>query len=138
MGQAGNAASSQTTNAQPVRIGSNLWLVMISANGIDGGDFGAGQPYEYHPTSAGWGEVVSWAPFRYAGQFPCFEGIPNTHAGLRMAHASCRKPHGEDRDALAIVRDATASSRLAILFLAVFFLIGAAILAPVHPSETRP
>lgn len=101
----------------PTHIGSNLWVVAITKDGIDAGEFTAGTRYEYKISSPGWPAEPDWSTLRYsavfpADQFPSFRGLPANLADLNLFHASCRKPHGNGRDALALASDLIADQKV--------------------------
>lgn len=91
--------------AQPVRVGSNLWLAVVTGTAPDGGggggaQFAAGSLYEYRLTSPGWPEPA-WADVAIDTALPAFPGPPDAVEHLAVLHTSCRKVHGGGRDGLA-------------------------------------
>jgi hypothetical protein len=76
---------------------------VITAPGIEAGEFKAGSTYEYWLSSLSlpdndpvWNELV------YNTRFPAFEGIPDAIDQFNIFHTSCRKPHGGGRDAFIV------------------------------------
>ena len=95
----------------PVQIGSNLWMATLTMDGIDAGDFQAGQVYEYWLDSAGWGTAApNWADFAYGSAHPTFVGLPSGIDQFTIYHISCRKPHGGGRDGLELAHIALRDS----------------------------
>ena len=98
--QLGQSATEQTVTATPVRVGQNLWLVVLN---LQGGNFQSGQIYEYWLTSPTWPAPRSpdWTHFAYRGAVrPTFPGLPATLDDFHVLHISCRKPHGGMRDGM--------------------------------------
>jgi hypothetical protein len=93
-----------TVTAQPTRVGSNLWLAVLTA-GAPGGTFVAGEIYEYEltaPWEASRG-AVPWGDLSLPQMTrPTFLAPPATAEELVVYHTSCRKPHGGGRDGLAL------------------------------------
>ena len=94
-----------TVTVQPTRVGSNLWLAVLTAD-APGGTFVAGQIYEYD-LEAPWETTVRgeipWDELSLApATRPTFLAPPATAGELVVYHTSCRKPHGGGRDGLAL------------------------------------
>jgi hypothetical protein len=102
----------QTVQATPVQVGSNLWFTALTIAGIDGGDFQAGQVYEYWLTSGAWGtRGPTWSDFAYAPRtLPTFVGPPATLDQFTIYHTSCRKVHGGGRDGLELADEGLRST----------------------------
>jgi hypothetical protein len=99
----GNATASATT--MPLRIGAALWVAVLSADGVTGGEFVAGSIYEYSLSSPGWPaeRAPDWTTFSIQPRTrPSFSGLPVDLVALRVLHASCRRPHANRRDALGL------------------------------------
>ena len=90
--------------ATPVQLGSHLWLVTVTVT-APGGQFAAGQLYEYRLTSAGWPVEPTWDNLAIGTTLPAFPGPPATAQDLKVLHTSCRKPHGGGRDGLSLAAD---------------------------------
>ena len=104
----GEPASEQVFAGTPIRVGRHLWLGVLTASGIDGGQFLAGQRYGYTIARAGGfaiGIPPDWTTFAVTGSTPTFLGLPGRVDELRVAQVSCRKPHGGARDGLALLAD---------------------------------
>lgn len=101
------AADSSTVTAAPARVGSQLWMTVLTAE-APGGQFAGGHTYEYELT-APWEATrgaIPWAELALPGQTrPTFLAPPDAVGDLRLMHTSCRKPHGNGRDALALAMD---------------------------------
>lgn len=88
----------------PRRVGTNLWVAVLTVGGVTAGEFAAGTTYEYTVTSATWPAARSpdWSDFALAGRNrPSFQGLPASLDAFRVLHTSCRRPHANKRDALA-------------------------------------
>jgi hypothetical protein len=101
---AGTPASEVTATATPLRIGSNLWLAVVTAP-APGGQFAAGSLDEYRASSPGWAAEPTWPDLAFGTALPAFPGLPTTIDDLVVLHTSCRKVHGGERDALALAAD---------------------------------
>ncbi len=103
--QVGGGPESKVTKS-PTRIGSNLWMSVLTAT-APGGGFTPGATYEYE-LDAPWtaGRPIPWSDLSLPGSgFPTFVAPPSDANDLVIAHASCRKPHGGGRDGLALLMD---------------------------------
>lgn len=110
-----------TATATPMKIGSHLHVAVISAEGVDNGQFLADQLYQYWLDSPGWsgGSAPNWSDFALdsvsfpvgSQPRPTFPGLPATQADFSVLHSSCRRPHANRRDglahALALLNEAT-------------------------------
>jgi hypothetical protein len=101
---AGDPTQSVSATATPVRVGSSLWLVTVTA----GGQFAAGTRYRYRLTSAGWPSEPDWPALAFDGVAPAFVGLPVAVDEFVVMHTSCRKAHGGGLDALATATDVIA------------------------------
>lgn len=100
-------ADTTTVTTTPARIGSQLWMTVLTAD-APAGQFAAGHTYEYELT-APWEATrggIPWADLALPGHSrPTFLAPPDAVGDLRLMHTSCRKPHGNGRDALALAMD---------------------------------
>ncbi|MGE5273970.1 MAG: hypothetical protein ACM3QU_09475 [Verrucomicrobiota bacterium] len=100
----GTTSPETTAQAQPARVGANLWVTVLTA-GAPGGAFTAGEIYEYEltaPWEASRG-AIPWGDLSLpSATRPTFLAPPANAADLVVYHTSCRKPHGGGRDALAL------------------------------------
>jgi hypothetical protein len=98
------AATDQSLQTSPVRIGTSLWITALTMDGIDAGEFQAGQIYEYWLDSPGWGtRAPNWTTLAYLPRtLPSFQGLPATLDEFTIYHTSCRKFHGGGRDGLQL------------------------------------
>lgn len=98
-------APTQGPLVTPLRVGRSLWVAVLSAGGVTGGQFAAGTTYEYTVSSPAWppARTPNWADLAIPPRArPSFAGLPADLAGLRVMHTSCRRPHANRRDALAL------------------------------------
>jgi len=102
-GAGGPSAASVTTT--PTRVGVNLWMTVLTAGAPGGGNFEAGQVYEYE-LGASWEATrgpIPWSDLSLPGApLPTFLAPPANAADLIVYHTSCRKPHGGGRDGLSL------------------------------------
>lgn len=98
--------TSQTSvTGHPTRVGANLWMIVLTAPAPGGGEFVAGEIYEYELTAL-WEAArgpIAWSDVSLPQALrPTFLAPPATAADLVIYHTSCRKPHGGGRDGLAV------------------------------------
>lgn len=106
---AGQPATEEVTaTATPTRVGSDLWLAVLSGGAPAGGTFAAGTLYEYRLSSAGWPAEPAWGDLAIGTGLPAFPGPPTGIDELVVLHTSCRKPHGGGLDGLALAADVVA------------------------------
>ncbi|ONH60007.1 hypothetical protein CcI49_15010 [Frankia sp. CcI49] len=86
-------------SATPVRVGGSLWIVVVTGT-APGGQFTAGDLYEYRISSPGWPEP-NWGEVSIGTGRPAFPAPPASLDDLTILHTSCRKVHGNGRDGLA-------------------------------------
>ena len=90
-GQPGTEVAAATVS--PVRVGSNLWVAVLTGGPPGGGTFAADTLYEYRLSSAGWPAEPNWGALAIGTGWPAFPGPPDDVADLVVLHTSCRKPH---------------------------------------------
>jgi hypothetical protein len=101
---ASDPAQSSSATATPLRVGSNLWLLTLTAS-APGGQYTAGAAYTYELNSPGWAEAPDWPTLSFDGTSLGFVGLPTTLDDFVLLHTSCRKAHGGGMDGLATVSD---------------------------------
>jgi hypothetical protein len=104
---AANPALFSSATATPLRVGSNLWLLTLTAAAPEG-QYAAGGAYTYELTSPGWTTAPDWAALSFDGTSPGFFGLPTTLDDFVLLHTSCRKAHGGGMDGLATASDVVA------------------------------
>lgn len=109
--QHGVPATESTVTTTPTRIGRNLWLIVLTIDGIDTGEFVADQVYEYWLSSPAWtthpGPAVDWTNYTIEWEdtnkpvesFPSFIGLPTNIDDFKLYFATCRKASERLRDA---------------------------------------
>jgi hypothetical protein len=104
---ASDPAQVSSATATPLRVGSNLWLLTLTA-AAPGGQYAAGAAYTYELTAPGWATAPDWAALSFDGTLPGFSGLPTTLDDFVLLHTSCRKAHGGGMDGLATASDVVA------------------------------